>query len=73
MVRPRRTGDAESVVTVDVKARHEKLHRSLDELFACFIAEHPDRTNFLGTTLKEFIEWSHSMTIKPTCEDKHGG
>ncbi len=52
------------------KERHVELHRSFDELFACFIAENPDRTDFLDTTLGEFMEWSHQMTIKPTCANK---
>ena len=58
-------------MTVDVKERHQKLHRSFDELFACFITEHPEKSNFLGVTLKEFMDWSHQMTLNPTCIEKH--
>lgn len=53
-------------------ARHKKLHQGFDELLACFIAEHPDKSNFLDVTLKEFMDWSHQMTINPTCVARHG-
>lgn len=45
--------------------RHVKLHRNLDELIACFYIQ----TGLLAgtTTLMEFMEWSHKMTVKPTC------
>lgn len=60
-------------MAVDVKKRHQELHKAFDELFACFITENPDRTNFLGATLQEFMEWSHQMTLNPTCIEKHNG
>ncbi|KKN76723.1 hypothetical protein LCGC14_0366940 [marine sediment metagenome] len=49
----------------DMTKRHVKLHRNLDELIACFYIE----TGLLAgtTTLMEFMEWSHKMTVKPTC------
>ncbi len=55
----------------EIKQRHVELHRSFDELFACFITEHPDKTNFLETPLKEFMDWSYQMTLNPTCTEKH--
>lgn len=58
-------------MTVDAKIRHQELHKAFDELFACFITQHPMRIGFLDTPLKDFIEWSHQMTINPTCEEKH--
>jgi hypothetical protein len=54
------------------KERHVELHRAFDELFACFITEHPKRSGrYSDATLKEFMEWSHQMTIKPTCMEKN--
>ena len=51
------------------KNRHVELHRAFDELFACYIDQNRDKTNFLGTTLKEFMDWSYEMTKKPTCAE----
>lgn len=50
--------------------RHKMLHRYLDELFADFIIEHPNKTQFLKVTLDEFIEWSHEQTTNPS--DREG-
>jgi hypothetical protein len=50
------------------KARHVKLHRRLDELVACFIAETGHTPSQI--TLLEFMQWSHEMTKNPTCVDK---
>lgn len=47
------------------KARHGELHKALDELFADFIMHHRDRVNFLDTTYRELMEWSHRQTIHP--------
>lgn len=45
------------------KARHEFLHKYLDELLADFIKH---TGNFLQkTSLRELMEWSHAQTIKP--------
>ena len=46
------------------KERHEFLHKCFDELLADFI----NHTQGLPsrTTLMDFMEWSHSQTIKPT-------
>lgn len=53
----------------EIIERHKKLHRSLDELIACFITE---TTNLPSrTTMMEFMEWSHKMTENPTCVEKH--
>lgn len=48
---------------------HVKLHRSLDELLACFI----ESTNKLPstTTLLEFLEWSANMRADPVCVERH--
>ena len=48
--------------------RHIKLHRHLDELIACFIAETGPMPSTV--TLMEFMEWSHKMTLNPTCNKK---
>lgn len=48
------------------KARHELLHRELDELIADFICHTkglPSRT-----TVMELMNWSHKQTINPTEE-----
>ncbi len=51
------------------KARHQLLHRELDELLADFISH----TKALPskTTIMELVEWSHGQTINPT-EDNGG-
>jgi len=53
------------------KFRHKELHQSLDELFACYIIEHPDQTQFLKMELGDFLEWSANMTLEATCESKN--
>lgn len=68
-------GEAGSDEELRARRRHEVLHRALDELFACFISENPDRRGYLDATLQELIEWSHAMATKrATCADKakHG-
>jgi hypothetical protein len=45
------------------KARHELLHKHLDELVADFISL-TDRLPSM-TTLLEFMKWSYAQTIKP--------
>jgi len=57
----------------EVKERHKALHRSFDELFACFIEQHPERITYLSATLDEFMKWSHEMTKNPTCHADHKG
>ena len=42
--------------------RHKELHKSLDELFADFIAYGGGRTT---STIMELINWTHKQTIKP--------
>ncbi len=49
----------------DMKKRHLKLHRALDELLGCFYIETELRAG--TTTLLEFMQWSHKMTENPTC------
>jgi hypothetical protein len=48
----------------DHRAQHEKLHRALDELVACFLLAHPEKRPST-TTVLELIEWSHRATIEP--------
>jgi hypothetical protein len=55
----------------EIIERHKVLHRSLDELFACFITEHPERSQFLETPIGDMMEWAFEMTVNPTCVDKH--
>ena len=55
----------------EIIERHKTLHRSLDELFACFITEHPERSQFLETPIADMMEWSFEMTVNPTCVNKH--
>jgi len=47
--------------------RHKKLHAALDELFACYITEHPEEHGFFKMEFGHFLEWSHKMTQNPTC------
>ena len=54
----------------EIKERHVKLHHHFDELLACFYIETAKLAK--ETTLMEFMEWSHAMTIKPTCGERHG-
>lgn len=58
-------------MTVDVQQKHKELHKAFDELFSCYISEHPDMTQFLTSPLGDFMEWSYQMTLNPTCKDKH--
>lgn len=51
--------------------RHKVLHQALDELFACYITENPEKTQFLKTELGDFLEWSANMTLEATCESKN--
>ena len=60
-------------MSVDVKKRHKELHASLDELLACYITEVEFRKGLAQTSVMELMEWSHKMTLDPTCGDKHGG
>ncbi len=41
---------------------HQKLHESLDELFADFITHGHGRTT---NTILDLINWSHMQTIQP--------
>ena len=43
--------------------RHKKLCKYLDELLADFIWHTKKSLN--NTTIMEFLDWSHSQTIKP--------
>lgn len=52
------------------KARHQLLHRELDELVADFI-RHTKGTAPSQTSIMELMKWSHQQTINPT-EDSNG-
>ncbi len=53
------------------KARHVKLHQSLDELVADWITNSGvDMPLPSEHTIYELIEWSHSQTLNPT-ENKY--
>ena len=57
----------------EVVERHKLLHRHLDELFACFITEHPGRVGpYSEATLMEFMVWSNKMCETPTCAGPSG-
>ena len=49
----------------ELQERHTELHRSLDELLACFI-ETTGR-NLSTTNLVEFLEWANRMRENPLC------
>lgn len=49
--------------------RHKKLHRSFDELLACYIES--KKGPVLQDSLMQFMEWSHKMTENPTCVERH--
>lgn len=53
------------------KARHIELHAALDELFACYITEHPEQHGFFKMEFGHFLEWSANMTLEATCESKN--
>lgn len=50
--------------------RHKVLHQALDELFACYVTEHPDQHGFFKMEFGDFLEWSANMTLEATCESK---
>ncbi len=53
------------------KFRHKVLHQALDELFACYITEHPEQHGFFKMEFGDFLEWSANMTLEATCEEKN--
>ena len=55
------------------KQRHIELHKSLDELFADYISNHPDHDGaYSAMQLQQFIAWSYGQTENPT-EQNHSG
>ena len=52
----------------ELQERHTELHRSLDELVACFI-ETTGR-NLTTTGLMDFLAWSNRMREDPLCHGK---
>lgn len=55
---------------MDLKQRHQELHRSFDELLACYLVQ--TQRTISQTPLMDFLKWSYRMTESPTCE-AHGG
>jgi predicted RNA-binding Zn-ribbon protein involved in translation (DUF1610 family) len=51
------------------QARHQELHRMMDELAADYLAAH--RGADLTTTLRQLMQWSHQQTQTLTHDD-HG-
>lgn len=52
------------------KARHQLLHKELDELVADFISHNKD-VYPSRTSIMELMEWSYIQTTNPT-EDSNG-
>ena len=50
----------------DHKQRHIELHKSLDELFADYIAHHPKQVQFTQMPVIDLIKWSSFEAEKPT-------
>lgn len=50
------------------KARHQLLHKELDELVADFITHTNSRPS--KATVMELIEWSYTQTLNPTEEQE---
>lgn len=48
--------------------RHVTLHHMFDELWADFIAHHPDNFEMDKVTVGELVRWSHRQTTKPDHE-----
>lgn len=54
----------------DRTERHKELHQALDELLACYFVT--TKRLISGTTLMDFLKWSHSMTEEATCQSHDG-
>jgi hypothetical protein len=51
------------------KARHEMLHRCLDELLADYLRHHAmDRVFIANIRMWDLIQWSHDQTKNPTVD-----
>ncbi len=48
------------------KQRHIELHKSLDELFADYIAHHPKEASFTGMPIGKLMLWAYEQTKNPT-------
>ena len=48
------------------RTKHLKLHAALDELFADYIIQHPQETEFTEMPLIKLLEWSYEQTLNPT-------
>lgn len=46
------------------KARHEALHKALDELGCDYLLHNPDRL-LSNTTVMELAHWSHAQCLNP--------
>ena len=54
------------MTTKEHQDRHKMLHRSLDELFADYIQNHPEEREFTKMPLDNLLTWSHEQTLNPT-------
>ncbi len=48
------------------RARHDELHRALDELAADWVSQKPSGRYFSNTTIMELMRWSNQQRIDPT-------
>ena len=55
----------------EAQNRHEKLHRSLDELLACWITARVG--SLRDASLMDFVQWSHKQTLHPHCAEAQVG
>ncbi len=55
----------EPLTLQQIRDLHIELHQSLDKLIACFVSQ--TERHLTDTTVMEFMEWSHSMLVNPTC------
>ena len=49
--------------------RHVELHKALDELFADYIAQHPEQFSFTQTPIIDLIKWSSKQLEEPDHDD----
>lgn len=54
----------------DRTERHKELHQALDELLACYFVT--TKRLISGTTLMDFLKWSHLMTEEAACPSHDG-
>jgi hypothetical protein len=54
------------MTTEEHKERHRILHNHLDELFADYIANHPNHVKFTQEPIMNLLKWSNDQTKNPT-------